>query len=299
MGKSTIIVPSDLTNFSSLAIRTGATWAEKLGCRLLLIHFHRKETLGQLISIFPEYELRISELHTMLEDSLLEKINEKKQLIGDNVDVEGLVFYSDNAKELDEVIEKYNGKMVIIGTNDLRDTAFNFLGKMSEKLIRYVGIPVLLVKDQRSLTPKTITLPFDFQGLSEDACCFAEILAETFNSELIPIHIADKNEIKLGDNNVINELEFVDLELNTPEYINLKKQFDRLINRKVIKKILIKAGANLKKKDSLLNEIINLNSDLIIMGSSGRRGFERLYFGSFCEFIIRNTPSSILITKKI
>ena len=50
-------------------------------------------------------------------------------------------------------------------------------------------------------------------------------------------------------------------------------------------------------KEALLERLNSKQTDFVLMGSSGKNGFERLYLGSFCEYILRNSKSSLLIVK--
>ncbi len=275
MMKSTIIIATDLTEASEEAINTGINWANNLKCEVALLHIHKKKILE-------------APLHKKLYAQIC-------KFRSAQVKIKSLILHSEKIEKYIEITKDINAKILVIPYIESEFDRF-IAGKAVDRLIRISPVPVLVVKNSSSYAPKNVILPFDSSGFSEDATDLAEVICESFNACLVPIHLYTKTNSD-RDSYTLEELQELD-DGDTANYLNMKNKLVRLSRKGIIKENIIKSSEYSKSKEKLLSELNKLNSDLIIMGSSGKKGLERLYLGSFCEHILQNSTSSLLITKK-
>jgi len=299
MEKANIIIGTDLSDNSNTAIEAGIVWANQLKCEATVMHIHERNHIENVGVLFPEFEQQSKDLAKMLNESIEKKLNKKVESWQSKIsDLHTLVVYGDKIKKFIEITKEKKCKLLVISLDSKEDDSFLF-GKIVGKLIRLSPVPVLIVKDERAIRPKTISFPFAFQGLSQDAASWVEVISETFDSKVYPIHILDEKMGIDNSNESFNDLADVELLYEGVEpFYSMKSSFAGIKPHGRLQELSVKGTSKQKPRDALLGALKTLNSDLIVMGSSGKAGLERLYLGSFCEYILRNTPSSILITKK-
>jgi nucleotide-binding universal stress UspA family protein len=299
MSKANIFIDTDLTSASDPTIEVGLKWSKVLGCQANIMHIKDENEFDRLGVLFPDFAKRSSDFGKMVENSIEKKLRlQIERVAGKSHDAASLVLYGNNRVErFVQVAKERRGKILVVSLENKEEDSFLF-GKMVGRLIRLSPLPVLIVKDSRALAPKTISFPFAFQGLSQDASQWVEILAGLFKSTVFPLHIVDKQIKQEAITESLDLEKLEDLYHSVYPFWSMKNRFHELNAEVNCEKLKVVHPKKENSKDVLLNSLQELNSDLIVMGTNAKSSFERLYLGSFCEFILRNTPSSLLITKK-
>lgn len=146
---------------------------------------------------------------------------------------------------------------------------------------------------------KKILCPIDFSEYANEALKYALLLAEKNLSSLHLFHVLPKMNYYDWNMNGVYPLiseEVLDNEKNETE--------NRLID--LVKK-LKSENTNLEityemiDTNSIADTIVNIakktNTDLIIMGSHGRKGLDRILMGSVAEAVLRHAHCNVLIYK--
>ena len=140
---------------------------------------------------------------------------------------------------------------------------------------------------------RKILCPLDFSENSEHALLYARALAQANGAELLLLHVVELPLSYLAPDAVL------------PADI-LERQREACVQN--LTTITAAVRQDLPHTDWLLEEgnpfprIIEVARqhavDLIVMGTHGRRGFERLLVGSVAEHVIRITTTSLMLVRE-
>jgi nucleotide-binding universal stress UspA family protein len=136
---------------------------------------------------------------------------------------------------------------------------------------------------------ENILVPVDFSDPSKKAVKYGLSLAAEFNARLIIAHIVP--DYRGLDYTFPTEA----YDLEKLAYQDARTRMSELLpanyRDKTIVETLIKGG---DVKDEILGLVQEKNIDLVVMGSHGRRNFERLFLGSVTERMLRQLPVPVL-----
>ncbi len=135
---------------------------------------------------------------------------------------------------------------------------------------------------------KKILLPLDGSAYSEKAVDDAIFIAKASNAEIMLLTVVE-NSFLIGlpaDNTTreINEL------LENEAQKNIDKIKEKLGGIPI--KTIIEEGS---PAEAILKTIKKENIDLVIMGSSGKKGFEKFIIGSVTDKVVNSARCKILI----
>ena len=190
--------------------------------------------------------------------------------------------------------------LLVVGTRGKSGLAHVLLGSTAERVIRSAPCPVLAVptlKDdlstEESISLKRILVPTDFSDCSLDALEYAAVVASQSKASVELLHVLE------------------------PVYYGLDFTFEhageRERKRKQIAQVLEDVSADLSKAgilvktgirggippDTILEYVQTSASDLIIMGTHGRRGLSHLMTGSVTEAVLRRGRCPVLAVRKL
>jgi nucleotide-binding universal stress UspA family protein len=190
--------------------------------------------------------------------------------------------------------------LIVVGTRGKSGLAHVLLGSTAERVIRSAPCPVLAVptlKDDRlteeSISLKRILVPTDLSDCSLDALEYAAVVARQSKASVELLHVLE------------------------PVYYGLDFTFEHAGEREKKRKHIAqaledlsadfsKAGIIIKTcirggmpSDTILEYVQTSASDLIIMGTHGRRGLSHLVTGSVTEAVLRRGPCPVLAVRKL
>jgi nucleotide-binding universal stress UspA family protein len=140
------------------------------------------------------------------------------------------------------------------------------------------------------MTPKNILVPLDFSACSEQALDYACALGAKLGAT---IHIVNALGAQLPELNVaLTETMIHDL--ISGHETALQKLADPRRPLVHVGKVLVKSG---DARDAILETARELDADLIVMGTHGRRGITRFVVGSVTEDVVRRAPCPVLAVR--
>jgi nucleotide-binding universal stress UspA family protein len=189
--------------------------------------------------------------------------------------------------------------LIVLGTRGKSGLVHVLLGSTAERVIRTAPCPVLAVHGGEAdgcTLPKPpslerILVPVDFSDCSVEAVEYAAVMAKHANASVELFHVLEP---------VVYGLDFT---LNdTGDY---ERKRDRTRKRlEEISGALSAAGiANTIRlcgggpRDSILDESRRISSDLMVMGTHGRRGFSHAISGSVVESVLRHARCPVLTVR--
>jgi nucleotide-binding universal stress UspA family protein len=149
--------------------------------------------------------------------------------------------------------------------------------------------------EKKMLKIKTILCPLDFSEYSEKAYDYAQSLAQHYEARLLLEHVVQpltSTYPYYAFPETVNEVLW-DLEAHR------EKQLEEFVAKHLID------GANIERfvHKGIITECIlafaqKQNADLIVMGTHGRHGFDRLTMGSVTEKVLRKAQCPVLVVRK-
>ena len=287
-----ILVPTDFSESADLAIEHGLFLARKFDGVLHLLHVAELPTIS--IPDFPTdlfdiaWEQGMNELKALVDD-----------LEGELPPIKRTVLAGIPARPAAEVILQYaeesEADFIVMGTHGRRGPRRMLLGSVTEEVVRRSPCPVFTVRASRKAWPlpqiQRILVPIDFSGRSRKVIESASRFAEHYGASITLMHAVD---LAFFPYYGLGSDPLVDITKNMTE-----SSEERLIE---FAAELQAAGiiANWKTVDGHPAETIRSladedDFDLIVIGSHGRSGFDRMMVGSISEKVLRSAHCPVLV----
>jgi len=232
-------------------------------------------------------------------DDLLKKfaakeLGEMNKLIKDKgiTPMEPFLEHGDFSDKVIEVSKKIEANIIFAGSGEKQKNNGFQLGSNAGKIIKKSNKPVFIVKNQKSLSVKSIICPIDFSVQSRLALKNAIMMARRFDAELVILSVYDASHL-LAIRNKIN----IDEQIESL-HKNYQRQFDTFLKDFNLNDL--KITTEIKKGEpakEILDTIKHYESDLLIMGTTGKSGISRILMGSVTEKVIREVPCSFITLK--
>lgn len=276
-----ILLPIDFSDSSEKAVDASIQLANIFKSRITLLHVYSEED-------FPEETERFLEI--AIKDNL-EKI--KTKITEADIEVANIMMEKGVAFEkIIQIAQDKDVNVIVVGSGSKKENDNFKLGTTVEKLMRKNQVPLWVVKNEAIKPIQRIVCPVDFSNSSVRAFQNAVTLAEKFNAELNLIHVFEpvmSTSVRLSVNAE---------EENKKRRESKKKELNdflsdyRLDHIKLTKELLM--GVPFLE---ILRYIKRNNSDLLIMGTTGKTGLSKLLMGSVTEKVTRELPVSFITTK--
>jgi len=289
-----ILCATDLSDLSAVAISSGVALAREFGAKLYLCHVVDLSTTAAYGDIiFAPLELQnrtIGYTHEQLE----------QMMHNQNIEWEPLVTAGHPPDEISKFVAMHQIDLVVSATHGRSGLKRVFLGSVTERLMRVLPCPLLIVrstegpdpyKKKMSVAFKKILVGCDFSSFSALAFQYGLSLAQEFESELHLVHVIEtpiyKDILRAG----------------AGQGDSSEKALHDQLKETLVQKIPKESAVWCRPQISLLagrpyEEIIKyslLNSiDLIILGIRGRNLIEVLLTGSTTDRIARQGPCPVL-----
>lgn len=137
---------------------------------------------------------------------------------------------------------------------------------------------------------RTIVVGMDFSGPAMQALHTAVSLAQRFAGKLILVHAVPP--VMYGPGATMVTPELLDIDVN-----NAREEMHRILSTIDKGQIRCEAVVKLAEATDLIQEVVRTQEvDLIVVGSHGAHGLEKLTLGSTAEDVIRKSSCPVLIT---
>ena len=277
-----ILVATDFSKSSENTVKNAIEVAKLFESNIVLIHVLPDDIKNDKVKTMIRNAAE-TQLHAIIKDIEEAGVEAEKPLLK----------YGKHYDKIIQVANKMNVNLIMIGAGEKMKKDTFKLGTTAEKLVRRSDKPVLVVKKGSDLkNVKSILCPVDFSEESKLALNNAINVARRFNAQLnilgvLELHSRGYKGLKLKWNE-IDEIGREDFKEEMDAFLENFNLID--VNWKSI----IKTGDPAKK---ILRTIKNKNTDLLIMGSSGKSSFHRMIMGSVTEKVIREVPCTFFTLK--
>ncbi len=271
----TIIVPIDFSEQSEYALKVAASLAKKHDSEILALHMLElnEAMISSSEGFHPEQTVFLLKL---AEKRITEFLD--KPYLKDVPKITPIIKHFKVFGEVNEVAEKHNADIIIMGSHGTDGLKEIFVGSNAEKVVRNSDIPVLVIKGE---VEDFKVKDFVF------ACAFKE-------ESMIAFKRAKDFADKLGANIHL-------VYINTPgdNFLSTKDAYEK------ITKYLQKAGIgqevdiynDYSVEKGVLNYSESIHADVIGIPTHGRRGLSHFFMGSIGEDIANHSKIPVVTFK--
>jgi nucleotide-binding universal stress UspA family protein len=287
-----VLVGSSLGEESDRIVRAGLEVARTAGARVLLVHAAPDEP-------------RMIGLETGLgEDYFRERFRELAGRLREQIERLGIGAHELAGAEvaagaphrvLVEAARTAGADLMVVGATGSGPLAAELLGSTAERVARKAACPVLLARGELPVPPRRVLAPVDLSSLSGDAFrCGLHLLAQ----------LAKEGEIEVRAVYALSFLEGLALQRRGEEPVSrdeAERSAAEALQRFVLEnrpepplrvETAVLPG---EARFEILDELKERAADLVVLGTHGRGGLDRLMLGSVAATVARKAPCSVLL----
>ncbi len=185
-----------------------------------------------------------------------------------------------------------NANLILTGSGESLQGGSVHLGTTTERIIQKSEKPVFVAKAGVPLNVHHILCPVDFSKASERALKNAITITRRFRAELTILGVCEVQDLAWVTSKKVLEEE------NQIRLTQHKEKFDAFLKKFNLSDLnWIKETPKGNPVAEIRNTISRKMIDLLIMGTVGRTGLNRLLMGSVTEKVIREVPCSFMTLK--
>ena len=186
-----ILVPTDMSELASVALRYAALFRDRLGSRISLLYADEtwlpvdvfEMPLGYYLEHAPQAKAK-------LQQKLREYIAEV--LPGSN-NIETQVVQDSPSRAIVQTAKEMKADLVIMGTHGRHGWRRALLGSVAENVLHEIDRPVLTVTPAVTSAPdiRRVVCPVNFTYVARQSLEHATQIAEAFDAELVIVYVAE------------------------------------------------------------------------------------------------------------
>ena len=234
----------------------------------------------QVVEIVPEYEAVAPDLRACLEEEILrQQAATASQAARQGVPLDFRIRHSLSpyAAILAEA-EKIQADLIILGRYGRTALVRLFMGSVTARVVGLSPANVLVVPGGASLAFRRLLIAADGSEFSRAALTEALAMARQAEAQLLGVAVARE------EGEILEAQELVHQMLSAANQAGVS--FEGF------------SPQGLAADEGIIRVAVANQADLIVMGSHGRTGFQRLLLGSVAERVIGQTPCPVLVVKK-
>ncbi len=245
------------------------------------------------IHVLPD-DIMNEKVRSLLQETAMDKLQEAANRIeGEGVAVKKpLLMVGIPYEAITRAAIDMNANLILVGSGETQKGDTFRLGTTAERIIQRSEKPVFVIKEGVLLNVHHILCPVDFSEASKRALKNAITMSRRFKSELTILSVCEvsKSPWFLSEKDLESE--------NDNRCEQHKKDFEAFLKEFNLSDInWTKEAPKGNPSEEILSTISRKMIDLLIMGTSGRTGLNRMFMGSVTEKVIREVPCSFLTLK--
>ncbi len=282
-----ILVGTSLDDLSDPVVRAGADLARRAGAELRLLHAHALPVAyfaapTGLTTVNPDLLETERQVRRQMLDEQLGRLAIDKDSLADTIIEAGAPH-----RMLLEAAETHEVDLIVVGAHETAGRALH--GSTTDRVLRKATCPVLVIAAASSLPPQKVLAPTDLSPLSEG--CLQEALE-------ILASLGGVADVDVGAMFVLTAEEHESSTQFTPEQIErlAHEELDRFVDRLSAPDLEIRRQVRIGEiRKEILSEIEASGTDLLVLGTHGRSGFERFLLGSVASDMAGQAPCNVLV----
>ncbi len=288
-----ILVPTDFSENAQHALNYAVALAKQCSAKLHLLH----------IPVIPTYllmDLSYSpgpEAVTRILNESQDALDEQAQAVA-AAGVEHFTVIREGT--VHEVIRDYAKEhdvdLVIVGTHGRTGVSKLMYGSVTERVIKTVHTPIVVVPPEGGVTPSSIVMSFDFSAPSKRAAEVARAIHGVFHGPLHLVHCYLDVWGEYTDRGAVvgeaAEKRREALHLGLEEMLRAEANELFSIDAQTIQRHLVTGDP----AEGILRVADEVGATLICAGTTGKSGIERLLIGSVARRLLHDSKVPLLLT---
>jgi nucleotide-binding universal stress UspA family protein len=285
----TVLIGTSLGSESEQVVRAGLAVARKTGARVVLVHALHLEPLPVAFGAGPLLERELIAAGT-------EGLARQTARLGLGAPELAVSIARVGAphRVLAEAAKRHNADLLVVGATGSGPLAAELLGSTADRVLRQAPCPVLIVRGELAVPPRRVLAAVDLSTLSGDAFrCGLHLLSQIAGRAEAHVH-------------AVYALSFLDAVARRslpegPPLDQVEKSAAAELRRFVLENrpdVSFSIDTAVLPGDArmeILDELKEHPADLLILGTHGHGGMERLVIGSVASTVVRKAPCSVLV----
>lgn len=282
MKTNRILVATELDELSAKITKFAVNLSAQMGESEVILLNIILPVNPQTFTITGETTIQSTQDISVINDELMKKhrllaAEEATRLSTERVKIRPVVRFNDSKTDLNSYINYYNAGLVVFGSHDEQSFLNQIFGSDSEKLVRKVDYPSIILKEGTSYSDiKKILVAIDVNEKDQSGLKDIEHFAKSINAKMQLLHV------------IIDERTSPDEAIE--KLNNLAKDFE-LVNYS------INVLSNKNLEDGINSFVRRNNTDMIAVQSQGKGKIKNLIFGSSTHDIIKEIDKPVFVSK--
>jgi len=286
-----ILVATSLGGRSDHVVAAGHRFARLTGAELHLLHAY------PLSEAFYGSPMGMATVHPYPLESEREQV---EVLLGEQLERLGLEPETVTSKVLAAgaphrllitAADEIGADLLVVGASESHSPLDPLLGSTADRVLRQAHVPVLIAREGMAVPPKRLLVPVDLSELCDRSvrrglAILGDLMGVESSPEIETLFVLSNNE-RSGSNQF------------SPEQVErfAQEELERhteLLAEEVGWPALPKLRTGMPRHE-IVAELEERGADLVVLGTHGRSGFERLLLGSVAADVARRANTSVLI----
>ena len=198
---------------------------------------------------------------------------------------------------LSAIAREFAAELLVIGVHEDRPDHVRTLGSTAQQLVDVADMPVLVVGGNTSIAPARILVPLDRSATAQAALCWAEVMRERLDAEVVMLHVVPPGvmsramaAVALASGTLVPDPIDHRLEAtSSDEWLALATSAGIPRSR------LTSEVAFGEAFPEILASARRLGAGLVVMGRRGAGGVRRAVLGSVVAAVLRDPPCPVLV----
>lgn len=251
----------------------------------------------------PDYAVNRLYLDELMKEVTTKLTDIKARMVALGIPVESYVATGIPSAEVSDAAQTHEAELIVVGTRGKTGLEHILLGSTAERIIRMAPCPVLTVSmvkqrangspnaEKPNIPPKRILVPVDFSACSLDALEYGVLIAQRSKASMKLLHVLEPVSYGL-DFTLPHPSKHESSK--TASTKRLSALVSAISSAGLVSDFLILGGLPV---DSILDAARTQSTDLIVMGTHGRRGLSHVFFGSVAEAVLRRSSCPVLTVR--
>lgn len=281
---SRILAPTDFSAGGIRALAHASAVAERTGAELHVLHVRifNRNVYGW--SAIPN----VKDVERIVADQAREDMAKAIEGLSPDV-VHDVVADTRAAPAILRYVDKHDIDLVVMGTHARKGISRVFLGSITAEVLRHTPTSLLAIGPEHAVPDdqyQHILAPVDFSGSATSSLQQASAIAHQHQAQLSVMHSIEPNA----------SMAFYGLDEPSG---SMRKHAEDALEKLLSETELAQTAANKRivagpAEDQIVAQAHEQHSDLIVMGTVGLSGLERLLVGSTTERVMRKAPCAVL-----
>jgi nucleotide-binding universal stress UspA family protein len=277
-----ILIPTELNELSDIVVDFAINLARQVHINEIVLlniiipaHIQTLTASGDAIDANGKLAVQLNDKIMKQHKELINK-QAKRHVVSD-LKINSFVRFNTSKSDLNQYMKEFDADLIVSGSRD----KFSFLeilfGSSTEKLIRKINNPVIIIKDEPvSSKISEIALAVDIEQEDQDGIEEVIDFAEKLNARLQLVYV------------------ITDEKHSAPEAID---SLQIIAKTRKIKDYAINVINNHSLEDALQSFVRLQNPDMIALLNQGKGKLHKLIFGSNTEDVLKETEKPVFIGK--